>query len=168
MDAYINSEGLPLKEKVAIFADVQNVYYTNKQTSGRHFDYNAFWQEATQNKDVVRAVAYAIDRGDAGQMNFQRILKGIGFDVRLKPYIQRKDGSAKGDWDVGITIDMLDAAKDVDRVILLSGDGDFDLALERIKQDGIKTCVYAPEALTAKSLIDAADDFRAVDRSLLL
>ncbi len=38
----------------------------------------------------------------------------------LKPYIQRRDGSAKGDWDVGITLDAIEIAPDVDRVILVS------------------------------------------------
>jgi uncharacterized LabA/DUF88 family protein len=34
--------------------------------------------------------------------------------------------------DVGITIDVLDAAPRVDEVVLLSGDGDFDLLLEKV------------------------------------
>ena len=38
-------------------------------------------------------------------------------------------GSAKGDWDVGITIDVLDAAARVDEVALASGDGDFDFGI---------------------------------------
>ena len=93
----------------------------------------------------------------------------MGFSVKLKPFIQRIDGSAKGDWDVGITIEVLDAAKEVDRVILLSGDGDFDLLLEKINlQDGIRTEVYGVPALTAKSLIDAASVFQPIDEDLLL
>ncbi len=53
--------------------------------------------------------------------------------VKLKPFIQRSDGSAKGDWDVGITIDVLEHAADVDRIILLSGDGDFDLLVDKVQ-----------------------------------
>ena len=70
---------------------------------------------------------------DARQQQFQQILRKLGFTVKLKPYIQRSDGSAKGDWDVGITIDVLDAAARVDEVVLASGDGDFDLLLERVR-----------------------------------
>ncbi|PCI50663.1 MAG: nuclease [Thalassobium sp.] len=157
-----------MAERISIFVDVQNIYYTTRQTFGRHFNYQAFWDEITQGREVVRAVAYAIDRGDAAQMNFQRILHQIGFEVRLKPFIQRRDGSAKGDWDVGITIDLLDAAPKSDLVVLLSGDGDFDLALERVKRDGAKTVVYGAAALTAQSLINAADEFIAINESLLL
>jgi len=89
---------------VSIFVDVQNVYYTTKQIFGKHFDYNKFWSQATNNRKVVKAFAYAIDRGDQKQKEFQNILRAIGFNVKLKNYIQRSDGSAKGDWDVGITI----------------------------------------------------------------
>ncbi len=38
---------------------------------------------------------------------FQNTLRTIGFEVKLKPFIQRTDGSAKGDWDVGITLDAI-------------------------------------------------------------
>ena len=82
----------------------------------------------------VLANAYAIDRGDDSQIKFQDALRHMGFDVKLKPFIQRQDGSAKGDWDVGITIDVLLAAQELDRVILLSGDGDFDMLMTAIKK----------------------------------
>ena len=65
---------------------------------------------------VVHALAYAIHRGDERQLKFQNALKHIGFTVKLKPYIQRSDGSAKGDWDVGICIDVLDIAENVDEI----------------------------------------------------
>ena len=91
-------------DNVSIFVDVQNIYYTTKEIYGRHFNYNAFWQKVTSNRKVIKAIAYGIDRGDEKQKQFQNILRGIGFEIKLKPYIQRSDGSAKGDWDVGITI----------------------------------------------------------------
>ena len=81
-------------EKVAIFADVQNIYYTTRQSYQRHFNYNAFWTQATANREVVAAFAYAIDKGDSKQLGFQQILRNIGFEVKLKPYIQRNDGPA--------------------------------------------------------------------------
>ena len=157
-----------MTSRISLFADVQNIYYTCRQEFGRHFNYRALWDELIKGRELHTAVAYAIDRGDAGQMNFQRILKDIGFHVRLKPYIQRRDGSAKGDWDVGITIDLLDAAPSSDIIVLLSGDGDFDLALERARKDGAQCWVVGVEALTAKSLIDAADRFIPITEAHLL
>lgn len=156
-------------KKIAIFVDVQNIYYTTRQTYGRQFDYKKLWQRISDEGEIVCANAYATHRGDDKQLKFQNALKHIGFTVKLKPYIQRSDGSAKGDWDVGITIDVLEAAKDVDTVILLSGDGDFDLLLEKIKKDyAVSAEVYGVPALTANSLIDSASIFHRIEEDLLL
>ena len=156
-------------EKVAIFVDVQNIYYTTKQIYNSHFDYNAFWKKVTSNREVVKAIAYGIDRGDEKQKQFQNILRGIGFEIKLKPYIQRSDGSAKGDWDVGITIDIMEHAKDADVVVLASGDGDFDLLMSKIRNDfGVSAEVYGVADLTARSLINSASKFIPIERELLL
>ena len=114
------------------------------------------------------AKAYATHRGDDGQLKFQNALKHIGFTMRLKPFIQRSDGSAKGDWDVGITIDVLDAANDVDTVVLLSGDGDFDQLLDKIIKDcNVSAEVYGVLSLTANSLQQSATKFHPITEALL-
>ena len=159
----------PTVKKIAVFVDVQNIYYTTRQAYGRQFDYRKLMQRIRTEGEIVSATAYAIHCGDEKQLKFQNTLKQIGFTVKLKPYIQRSDGSAKGDWDVGIAIDVLEAAKDVDTVVLLSGDGDFDLLLEKIKKDdAVSTEVYGVPALTANSLIEAANIFHPIDANLLL
>jgi len=155
--------------RIAVFVDVQNIYYTTRQAYGRQFNYRKLWQKISQEGEIVIANAYAIHRGDDSQLKFQNALKHIGFNVKLKPYIQRSDGSAKGDWDVGIAIDVMDAAPEVDIVILLSGDGDFDLLLERIKRKyGVKAQVYGVPALTANSLISSAAEFFPIGEEFLL
>jgi uncharacterized LabA/DUF88 family protein len=154
---------------VAILVDVQNVYYTARQTFKRHVNYNGLWKRITQGREVVAAYAYAIDRGDQKQREFQNILRGIGFEVKLKPFIQRADGSAKGDWDVGITIDALTCAELADIVVIVSGDGDFDLLVKSIRErKGKQVEVYSVAALTAASLIKEASAFHPIDEQLLL
>lgn len=158
-----------MSKRIAVFADVQNIYYTTRQAYGRQFDYRKLWQRVSAEGEIVSAIAYAIHRGDEKQLQFQNALKHIGFTVKLKPFIRRSDGSAKGDWDVGITIDVMEVAKDVDTVVLLSGDGDFDLLLQKIRQDyGVSAEVYGVPALTANSLIDAASVFHPIEEDLLL
>ena len=154
--------------KIALFADVQNLYYTVRQAHGCHFYYAALWAEVSRRGQIVEAYAYAIERGDPRQQQFQQILRNLGFTVKLKPYIQRRDGSAKGDWDVGITIDVLDAAPRVDEVVLASGDGDFDLLLERVRAGGTEASAYGVPAFTAQSLIRAASRYVPIEGRLLL
>lgn len=160
---------MPDQPKIAIFVDVQNIYYTTRQAYGRQFNYRALWQRISEQGTIVGATAYAIHRGDERQLKFQNALKQIGFDVKLKPFIQRSDGSAKGDWDVGITIDVMEAAKSVDKIVLLSGDGDFDLLLDKVREDyHVCVDVYGVPSLTANSLINAANAFYRIEEDLLL
>jgi len=156
-------------KKVVLLVDVQNVYYTARQAFGRNFDYNRFWSRATADRQVIKAIAYAIDRGDRKQQEFQNILRGIGFEVKLKPFIQRADGSAKGDWDVGIAIDALEYSDSADIVVLVSGDGDFDLLVNKLRIDkGKYVEVYGVSALTSASLVNAASRFIPIADELLL
>ena len=154
---------------VAILVDVQNIYYTTRDVYQRHFDYNTLWAKVTDGRTVVGANAYAIARSDDKQKQFHNILRGIGFDVKLKPFIQRRDGSAKGDWDVGIALDAIEMAEQADIVVILSGDGDFDLLVKRIQSRFNKEVeVYGVQNLTANSLIEAADRFIPIEDNLLL
>ena len=122
-------------KKIAIFVDVQNIYYTTRQAYGRQFNYRKLWQRISSEGEIISATAY----------------------------------SAKGDWDVGITIDVMETAKDVDTVVLLSGDGDFNLLLEKIKKDyAVSAEVYGVPALTANSLIESASIYHRIEEDLLL
>ena len=154
---------------VTILVDVQNIYYTSREVFGRNFDYNAFWRQVTAGRTVVKAIAYAIDRGDEKQRQFQNILRAIGFEVKLKPFIQRADGSAKGDWDVGITLDAIEYGQHSDVLVLASGDGDFGLLADKlITKYHTEVEVYGVEGLTALALVRAASRFVAIEDSLLL
>ncbi|HZJ94384.1 MAG TPA: NYN domain-containing protein [Thiopseudomonas sp.] len=156
-------------ERVVILVDVQNIYHTTRQGFATGFDYNRFWQQATEGREVVKAIAYATDRGDTKQQQFQNILRAIGFEVKLKPYVQRSDGSRKGDWDVGIAVDAMQFASLADVLVLASGDGDFDVLMARIQElFGVKTEVYGVEEFTAFSLIRSATTFIPIKGPLLL
>lgn len=156
-------------DKIALFVDVQNIYYTTRDAYGRSFNYRKFWKWASGQGDIILANAYAIRRDEDSQIKFQDALRHIGFELKLKPYIQRKDGSAKGDWDVGITIDVMQNADKADRVILLSGDGDFDLLLRAIReQHQVSAEVFSVKELTARSLINAASKHHPILPDMLL
>lgn len=153
----------------ALFVDVQNIYYTCRDQFNRQFNYQALWHMVNQDYHIVHATAYAIDRGDSKQRSFQNTLASMGFHVKLKPFIQRADGSAKGDWDVGLTIDVLEQAPVVDHIILLSGDGDFALLMNKVREThGCKTSAYGAPGLTAKALIDSVDCFCVINEALLM
>ena len=159
----------PALEKVGIFVDVQNIYYTCRQVYNGNFDYNKFWAEATREREVICACAYATDRGDEKQLQFQNILRAIGFSVKLKPMLKRLDGTTKADWDVGIALDIFEEAQRCDTIVLASGDGDFEILLERIKQRfDTRSEVYGVRQLTSNQLIGAASRLFPIESKMLL
>ena len=158
-----------IMKKVSIFVDVQNIYYTTKQQFNSNFDYNKFWKLVTYQRQVIGAFAYATDRGNEKQMQFQNILRAIGFEVKLKPFISRSDGSAKGDWDVGITLDIMEYAEKSDIIVLASGDGDFDILIKRIRMlYNNDTEIYGVSNLTANALKNVTSRFFPIEDELLL
>ena len=155
--------------KIGVFVDVQNIYYTTRDAFGKPFNYRALWQILSLKDEILVANAYATDRGDESQKKFQSALRHIGFNIKLKPYIQRSDGSAKGDWDVGITVDVLDSAPSLDKVFLLSGDGDFDVLVEAVQNKyNVPVEVYGVPTLTAGSLKRIVSRFHPITESLLI
>ena len=66
-------------------------------------------------------------------------------------------------------LDVIEYAEQADVIILLSGDGDFDLLLNKVRDTyAVETEVYGVQALTAPSLIKAASRFIPIDENLLL
>jgi uncharacterized LabA/DUF88 family protein len=83
--------------------------------------------------------------------------------------VTRADGSTKADWDVGLALDVYEAAPHCDTVVLASGDGDFAILLERIRQRfNTRSEVYGVPRLTADGLITVCSKFVAIEKNLLL
>ena len=83
--------------------------------------------------------------------------------------LKRLDGTTKADWDVGITLDVYEAAQDSDTIVLVTGDGDFVVLLARIrKRFNTRSVVYGVPKLTSTLLVQEADEFVPIEESLLL
>ncbi len=107
--------------------------------------------------------------GIKSRCNSRIFLEQLGFEVKLKPFISRSDGSSKGDWDVGITVDIMEYAGKSDVIVLASGDGDFDILIKRIRTlHNNETEIYGVSNLTANSLKNATSNFFPIEDDLLL
>lgn len=155
--------------RIGIFVDVQNIYYTVKQKYSAHFDYQQFLKKIGQEGKIVLANAYATDKNDKAQKRFQSLLSSFGYQVKLIDYIERKDGTSKGDWDIGIALDIMENHSSLDKIILASGDGDYEHLIHNVKvKSRVKFDVFGVYGLTSKKLIEAADQYTPIDNSLLL
>lgn len=155
-------------ERVGVFVDVQNIFYAAKQFNAR-LDFEKLLRTAAAgNRRLIRAIAYVVQSPEVDQSGFITMLQQKSYEVKRKNLRTRSDGSAKGDWDMGMAIDIIDLAKKLDVVVLVSGDGDFVSLVNLIKTVGPKVEVYSFLHNTARDLIQAADEYFPIDESLLL
>jgi len=122
-------------QRVAVFVDVQNMYYSARSLYDAKVNFGNLMSEAVAGRKLVRAVAYVITTGeeDEKEKAFFDALYKAGFDIKQKEIQIFKGGAKKGDWDVGITIDAIAMAEKVDSIILFSGDGDYVPMAEYLK-----------------------------------
>ena len=113
------------EQRVAVFVDVQNMYYSAKNLFGRKLNFGMLLKRAVGQRKLIRAIAYAIKADIAEEQNFRDALFNMGYEVKTKDLQVFYGGHKKGDWDVGIAMDTIRLAPKVDTIVLVSGDGDF-------------------------------------------
>jgi len=153
--------------RVGVFVDVQNMYYSARQLQGK-LDFDALLQAAVLDRRLILARAYVVESKEIDQSGFIAMLEQRGIEVRRKTVKVRADGSMKGDWDMEMALDILEAAPNLDVVVLVSGDGDFTSLVNRVKSMGPRVEVIAFPKNTAKSLVEAADRFHPLDRKYMI
>jgi len=154
-------------DRVGVFIDVQNMYYGARQLKGK-LDFDALLAAAVSGRRLIKATAYVVESKETDQSQFIAVLEKRGIEVRRKTLQVRADGSMKGDWDMELALDILDAAGGLDVVVLVSGDGDFTSLVQRVKGMGPRVEVVAFPRATAKSLAGAADHFQPLDRKFMI
>jgi uncharacterized LabA/DUF88 family protein len=153
--------------RVGVFVDVQNIFYAAKQFNAR-LDFDKLLKTAVGSRRLVRAIAYVVQSPEVDQSGFISMLQQKGYEIRRKDLRQRSDGSAKGDWDVGMTIDIIQAVNTLDVVVLVTGDGDFVPLVNCIKNLGPRAEVVSFPHNTARDLIHCADSHLPIDENLLM
>ena len=149
-------------QRIGVFVDVQNMYYSARNLYKKKVDFKSLLHDVISKRKLIRAIAYVIKADVKDENQFYDALQRMGFEVKSKDIQVFYDGSKKGDWDVGIAMDVMRLAPKLDVVVLVSGDGDFTDLLEHAKSLGCRVEVVAFGKSTSHRLIEAADYFMAV------
>lgn len=157
-----------MHQRLGVFVDVQNMFYSAKALYQRKMDFEALLKKIVGGRELVRAVTYIVQSREVDQSGFINFLHQIGYEVKSKELKVRPDGSAKGDWDMGIAIDSISMAERVDVVALVSGDGDFCDLVRHLKARGVRCEVYAFPGSTAEELRFTATEYIPLDSDVLL
>ncbi|MGB9749003.1 MAG: NYN domain-containing protein [Candidatus Woesearchaeota archaeon] len=154
------------EQRVAVFVDVQNMYYSAKNLYKAKINFRELLREAVRNRKLVRAIAYVIKADIKEEDVFFETLGKIGFEVKMKELQVFYGGAKKGDWDVGIAIDAIELAPKIDVIVLVSGDGDFIPLVEHLKRAlGCRVEIIAFGRSCSSKLAEAADSFTNLDEN---
>lgn len=160
-----------MAKRLGIFADVSNLYYCiNKKYPNRKLDYRKYYKFIKDLGEVNVAIAYGAQLANQAT-GFIYVLKQIGFQTKFKTpktYINEDIGltvKRKADWDVGITMDIVQTIDRIDMIILGSGDGDMLAVVEWAISKGVDVVVIATGI--SKDLKEKATKFIEIPESLL-
>jgi len=156
-------------QRVGVFVDVQNMFYSAKNLHrGAKLNFFKLMEKAVRGRQLIRAICYVIENPEIDQSNFLEMLKSKGYEVKKKELRVRADGSAKGDWDMGIAIDAISLAEKLDIVVLVSGDGDFSDLVYHLKSRGVFVEAMSFIGSTNEDLIRAVDMHIPIEKDLLI
>lgn len=155
----MNTPGQFPQQRVGVFVDIQNMYYSARAIYGQKVNFKAILEQAVAGRQLVRAIAYGITTEEAHEGDFHEALAGQGFEVKTKPLQTFVGGQKKGDWDIGMAMDILRLEPKIDVAVLVCGDGDFIPLIEFSKERGLRMEVISFRESTSSALIASADSF---------
>jgi uncharacterized LabA/DUF88 family protein len=153
---------------VGVFVDAQNMFYAAKHQYRAKLNFQKLLEAITRDRQLVRAISYLVQTPDTDQSSFVAMLLQNGYEVKSKALRLRPDGSAKGDWDMGIAIDTMAMADRLDVVALVTGDGDFVDLVNMLKAKGLRVEVYSFPYSTGDELKCACTEFYQIGPELLI
>ncbi len=153
------------KNRISIFVDGNNMFYA-QQKNGWFFDPRRVLTYLTRDPNVtlINAFWYTGLKDSQDQRGFRDALISLGYTVRtkiLKEYYDDASGrySQKANLDIEIVVDMFNTVDQYDRVVLFSGDGDFERAIELLRSKNTHITVISTEGMIARELRNATDRY---------
>ncbi|HAM88745.1 MAG: hypothetical protein US83_C0003G0017 [Candidatus Falkowbacteria bacterium GW2011_GWC2_38_22] len=148
------------EQRIGVLVDVSNMYHSAKNLYHKRVNYKEVLKDVVAGRKLIRAIAYVIKTESEEEMPFFEALSQQGFEVRMKDLQIFAGGAKKADWDVGIAMDAIKLARNLDVIVLVSGDGDYLPLMNYLQSTtGCLVEIAGFRQTTSSKLIEEADDF---------
>ncbi len=147
------------EQRVGIFMDVQNLYYSARHLFQRKVNFANIVSEAAGNRKLIRALAYVVRTKTGEESAFIDALQSKGIETKERELLEYTSGQKKADWDVGITLDIVKMLDMLDVIIIVSGDGDFVPLVEYCQSRGRQVEVWSFRESSSTKLVEAVDGY---------
>jgi len=151
-----------IKGRAYVFIDAENVFYSQR-TLGWRISYEKLMKYFKKEcGDDVKCFIYkGVDEFNTGQRKFLDMLDINGYILRTKVVKKIKDYKSgkeewKGNLDMELAFEMDDTKNKYDTAILISGDSDFAVPIDRIKKNNKRIIVMSTRGHISKELLERA------------
>ena len=145
--------------RIAVFIDGSNFFYMQTKDLGYFLDPKKLLDYVSQFGDVTDAYYYTgeDELHDAKQQGYLDALSHMGYSLvtkRIKTIFDAQSNSTrrKANLDIEIVLDMFNTIDNYDMAVLVSGDGDFERALQLLKSRGKQFKVLATDTFVASEI----------------
>ncbi|MAL08810.1 MAG: NYN domain-containing protein [Maricaulis sp.] len=168
-------------DRIGLFVDGANLYSTSKAL-GFDIDYRKLLEEFKKRGRLIRANYYTALLETEDYTPLRPLVDWLaynGFNVIAKPAKEYTDDTGrrrvKGNMDVEMAVDLVEASAWLDHIVLFTGDGDFRAAVEACQRRGTRVSVVSsmksqPSMISddlrrqADAFIDVADLEKLIGR----
>jgi uncharacterized LabA/DUF88 family protein len=155
-------------KRIGVFVDVSNIYYcVGKKYEYRKLDYQKYLDFVKDFGELTKIIAYGSQLSSEAE-GFIHCLQKFGFQTKfkaVKSFNSEQELRRKADWDVGITMDIVNMIDRFDMIILGTADGDLTPVVSWAIQKGVDVVILA--CGISRDLKESATQFIEIPESLL-
>src|SRR5690554_4614863 len=136
-------------ERIALFIDGANLYATAKAL-GFDIDYKRLLALFRKQGQLLRALYYTALAEDQEYSSIRPLIDWLdynGYTMVTKPTKEFTDSTGrrkiKGNMDIELTVDAMRLSRNLDHIVLFSGDGDFKSLVAALQQEGRRVSVVS-------------------------
>jgi len=150
-----------VKGKVYVFIDAENLFYSQRNLGWRISYEKLMDYFKKECGEATRCFVYkGIDENNTGQKKFLDMLDINGYVLRTKVVKIIKNPMGKNKWkgnlDIELALEMTGLKDRYNTAVLISGDSDFAIVLDQLKQAGKNVIVMSTRGRVAKELLERA------------
>lgn len=155
-------------ERLRVVVDSSNHYFATQKVIGRNLNLPRLVHEVCKDRGQIvdRYIYSGLDPQNKHHINFLNTLENRGWKVRTQPLREIAPGKRKEKGvDTLLALDTAEGAweNEYDCLVLFSGDGDFEVLVNRVRKAGKKVVVAQFRNFLSNALAEAADDVVHLD-----
>jgi len=150
-----------VKGKVYVFIDAANVFYSQRTLKWKiSYEKLMKYFKRECGEDTKCFIYLAYDETREGERKFLDMLDINGYILRTRAIkkikITKDHYRQKGNLDIQLAFEMVELADKYDTAILMSGDSDFSIPIDKIKKKGKRIIVISTRGHISRELLERA------------